>query len=68
MTYRLLLLASYCGDGTACTEQLPCAECLEMCNLFEAKDSTPLSLMRKIGGLDTNRYRSTLSLPKENAK
>jgi hypothetical protein len=36
MVREYLLLASYCGtDNDACTETRPCAECLEMCNVFD---------------------------------
>jgi hypothetical protein len=32
--YPILLLASYCGgDNIECTEELPCIECLKMCNI-----------------------------------
>ena len=29
---RVLLLASYC-DEDGCTEDFPCADCLQMCNI-----------------------------------
>lgn len=29
----VLLLASYCGDNTKCTEANPCEDCLKMCNI-----------------------------------
>jgi hypothetical protein len=33
---EFLLLASYCGnDNDECTEQRPCPDCLDMCNVFD---------------------------------
>ncbi len=33
-TYPMLLMASYCdGKNPKCTEELPCEECLKMCNI-----------------------------------
>jgi hypothetical protein len=32
--FRVLLLASYCGgDTTECSDEFPCAECLQMNNV-----------------------------------
>ena len=32
--YRVLLLASSCGDDDpTCTDDLPCLDCLKMCNI-----------------------------------
>lgn len=36
---RILLLASYC-DENGCTEDLPCEDCLVMCNTAEIGDTT----------------------------
>jgi len=39
MTQRqsILLLASYCGeDNPKCTDEVPCLECLKMCNVASA--------------------------------
>jgi len=39
----VLLLASYCGDNTNCTDTSPCDECLKMCNIaFIDKDAIKL--------------------------
>lgn len=33
---KILVLASYCGDDNEhCTDDNPCKECLDMCNVFE---------------------------------
>jgi len=29
----VLLLTSYCGEEDGCTDQLPCDDCLKMCNV-----------------------------------
>jgi len=32
--YPMLLMASYCGgENPKCTDELPCEECLKMCNI-----------------------------------
>ena len=37
--YRVVLLASYCGDDDpSCAPDLPCIECLKMCNIFSFAD------------------------------
>jgi hypothetical protein len=36
---KVLLLASYCGDDDpTCTDDRPCVECLQMCNVFEVTE------------------------------
>ena len=48
---RLLLLASYCQDEELhpdCTEDFPCHECLQMCNVVNVPDDTKLEVL---GGL-----------------
>lgn len=36
---RVLLLTSYCGDNPDCTNNHPCYECLQMCNVAVIKES-----------------------------
>lgn len=31
---KVLVLASYCDDNSACTDDNPCKECLDLCNVF----------------------------------
>lgn len=36
--YRMLLLASYCGDDNdKCSEDFPCSDCLAICNVAEVE-------------------------------
>jgi len=49
---RFLLMASYC-DNDGCNDDLPCDDCLKMCNVVEV----PIAVasggnMQVIGGLD----------------
>ena len=48
---KVLLLASYCED---CTNDLPCAECLRMCNVADIPDGTPITA---IAGWDYMREK-----------
>jgi hypothetical protein len=48
---KVVLLASYCGDNSNCTDKKPCLECLAMCNTFNIEDSA----------IDTENYVDTLS-------
>ncbi|CAO99394.1 hypothetical protein D9623_33450 (plasmid) [Azospirillum brasilense] len=49
---RVLLLASYCGGDTpGCTEELPCDECLRMCNVAVASGE-----FNVIAGMDFLRH------------
>jgi hypothetical protein len=49
---KVLVLASYCGaeDQNGCTDINPCAECLEMCNVFEA-DLTKADFIAQLDNL-----------------
>lgn len=54
---RVLLLASYCGDDNAeCTEQLPCAKCLDMCNIVTFSGR----ITANHGGYDANKEKITM--------
>ena len=46
---RVLLLASYCGDENEnnCSENFPCDDCLQMCNVAVVKGDIDV-----IGGFD----------------
>lgn len=51
---RVLLLASYCGDDDpACTDSVPCRDCLEMCNIVDVRGT----IVTIHGGLDFARER-----------
>jgi len=53
MTRRVLLLASYCGDDDpACTDSVPCRDCLEMCNIVDMRDPV---IVANFGGIDHAR-------------
>jgi hypothetical protein len=44
-----LLLASYCdGDERDCTEEHPCCECLQMCNIFTIPQDTKTIYSRSL--------------------
>ena len=49
-THRFLLLASYCDED--CTEELPCQECLEACNVCLIPVGTEVTVL---SGLDLLR-------------
>jgi hypothetical protein len=44
---RYLLLASYC-DENGCSDELPCRECIEMCNVVTVEGK----IKNVIGGYD----------------
>ena len=47
---RCLLLASYCGDDNKnCSEDFPCDDCLQMCNIVIINESSKLEIL---GGMD----------------
>ena len=46
----VLLLCSYCGDDDPdCTNEVPCEECLKMCNIALVPVATPFTVL---GGWD----------------
>ncbi len=50
---KVLLLASYCSEeDNNCSEDLPCEDCLKMCNIIEIEDST--SIKKNYDGWDYN--------------
>ena len=63
---RVLLLASYCDDDDpACTDDLPCLDCLKMCNLVEMRGP----VRENLGGWDFNHdLRLTGEPDREKAK
>lgn len=64
MTYRVLLLASYCGDDdSTCTDDLPCMDCLKMCNIASMRGKPTDNL----GGWDYNRDLAATGLPRDQA-
>lgn len=61
---KVLLLASYCGtDGDGCTDDLPCLDCLKMCNIVTVRGPPTENL----GGWDYNRQLAATGLPREQA-
>ena len=61
---KVLLLASYCGDDDlSCTDDLPCLDCLKMCNIVTVR-SRPTE---NLGGWDYNRDLAATGLPREQA-
>lgn len=62
---KVLLLASYCGpeDGSNCTDDLPCLECLQMCNI----GSMFGGVSNNLGDWDYNRQLAATGLPREEA-
>lgn len=52
---KVLVLSSYC-DRETCSDDLPCDECLKMCNISEIPSGTELDV---IGGLDYLRDRES---------
>lgn len=58
---KVLLLASYCvEEDTNCTEELPCIECLKMCNVAEIEGK----ITKVLGGFDylTEQNNNILSM------
>ncbi len=65
MTRKVLLLASYCGDDDpSCTDDLPCLECLKMCNIA---DQQPGPITGNVGGWGFNRQIRETGLPRKAA-
>ena len=54
--YRVLLLASYCSDNKKCTENQPCPECLQMCNVCLI-DSDVIGTHSNLGGFEYSANR-----------
>ena len=47
---RVLLITSYCGDDSAeCSDDFPCSDCLDMCNVAEIEYPKNITVL---GGLD----------------
>jgi hypothetical protein len=49
---KVLLLTSYCGDefDDPCSDDLPCEDCLKMCNVVEIPDDT--KIVKVVSGWD----------------
>lgn len=62
---RVLLLASYCGDDDpTCTDDLPCLDCLKMCNVVSMRQR----VAENFGGWDYNRDLAATGLPRAEAE
>lgn len=48
---KVLLLASYCDNDPSCTDDLPCLDCLKMCNIATMRGRPAENL----GGWEFNR-------------
>ena len=46
---NFLVLASYCDQNPECSDEKPCKECLEMCNVAVIPGGTDINVL---GGLD----------------
>jgi hypothetical protein len=55
--FRVIILASYCSD---CTDDAPCKECLNMCNVADIKGH----IVANHGDFDYFRSNASLSLPR----
>jgi hypothetical protein len=55
---RVLLLASYCrGENEKCSEELPCEDCLKVCNVLVIE--LPFTF-ENLGGIDYLREKETI--------
>jgi hypothetical protein len=54
--YRVLLLSSYCADNEKCTDNQPCPECLQMCNVFLI-DSDVIGARSRLGSFEYSANR-----------
>jgi hypothetical protein len=60
MKRTVLLLASYCGgENDECTEELPCLDCLKMCNVVEIEGE----ITNNLGGYDYNKSNTPVMPP-----